>query len=306
MELHEAMERIRKMEPPVQREAIKCIREHREEAIPLLLERLRDSLRQTLTVYENDEDEDGAAWGYWYAMFLLAEFRVREAFEPLAALLELDEDTTEWLLNDAITEDFPCVLASCAQPEDFVRLRELALTGSRGWMMNRLAALEAASILYAEGDVAHDDMHALLCDALAQGVRQNDPEMVAFVACNAVDIGMFEMKDELQPLFEQGKADWQIAGNWNDFARDSRFDQAPASALRKFRQNIYRRKIDNAIAVIESWPGFKPSTKAANNVLAVPQAAENQRQLSASSRTYPNDPCPCGSGKKYKKCCMEY
>lgn len=23
------------------------------------------------------------------------------------------------------------------------------------------------------------------------------------------------------------------------------------------------------------------------------------------SKVYPNDPCPCGSGKKYKKCCMK-
>jgi uncharacterized protein YecA (UPF0149 family) len=23
----------------------------------------------------------------------------------------------------------------------------------------------------------------------------------------------------------------------------------------------------------------------------------------AQKKVYPNDPCPCGSGKKYKKCC---
>ncbi|NSG21533.1 SEC-C metal-binding domain-containing protein, partial [Blautia obeum] len=23
----------------------------------------------------------------------------------------------------------------------------------------------------------------------------------------------------------------------------------------------------------------------------------------ATKKIYPNDPCPCGSGKKYKKCC---
>ena len=23
------------------------------------------------------------------------------------------------------------------------------------------------------------------------------------------------------------------------------------------------------------------------------------------AKIYPNDPCPCGSGKKYKKCCMQ-
>lgn len=37
---------------------------------------------------------------------------------------------------------------------------------------------------------------------------------------------------------------------------------------------------------------------------------ELQLQLSAmgipvelGKKVYPNDPCPCGSGKKYKKCC---
>ena len=23
------------------------------------------------------------------------------------------------------------------------------------------------------------------------------------------------------------------------------------------------------------------------------------------AKVYPNDPCPCGSGKKYKQCCMK-
>jgi len=25
----------------------------------------------------------------------------------------------------------------------------------------------------------------------------------------------------------------------------------------------------------------------------------------AAKKVGPNDPCPCGSGKKYKKCCMQ-
>ena len=29
----------------------------------------------------------------------------------------------------------------------------------------------------------------------------------------------------------------------------------------------------------------------------------NQKQTIIDKKTYPNDPCPCGSGKKYKKCC---
>ena len=27
------------------------------------------------------------------------------------------------------------------------------------------------------------------------------------------------------------------------------------------------------------------------------------KTVTAPKKIYPNDPCPCGSGKKYKKCC---
>ena len=27
------------------------------------------------------------------------------------------------------------------------------------------------------------------------------------------------------------------------------------------------------------------------------------KHLSSQRKVYPNDPCPCGSGKKFKKCC---
>ena len=28
-----------------------------------------------------------------------------------------------------------------------------------------------------------------------------------------------------------------------------------------------------------------------------------QKPIVKEKKVYPNDPCPCGSGKKYKKCC---
>ena len=28
-----------------------------------------------------------------------------------------------------------------------------------------------------------------------------------------------------------------------------------------------------------------------------------QQPIVKATKVYPNDPCPCGSGKKYKKCC---
>ena len=36
-----------------------------------------------------------------------------------------------------------------------------------------------------------------------------------------------------------------------------------------------------------------------------PDAAVKQQPVRKEKKVGPNDPCPCGSGKKYKKCCMQ-
>ena len=35
------------------------------------------------------------------------------------------------------------------------------------------------------------------------------------------------------------------------------------------------------------------------------EAAPKPKPIRNTSKVGPNDPCPCGSGKKYKKCCMQ-
>lgn len=58
--------------------------------------------------------------------------------------------------------------------------------------------------------------------------------------------------------------------------------------------------------VIRRWSGRGHSWKELHKVneeLQYVTAAEEPKKKAASTKVYPNDPCPCGSGKKYKKCC---
>ena len=43
------------------------------------------------------------------------------------------------------------------------------------------------------------------------------------------------------------------------------------------------------------FPNAVVRTDSGNNVISLAEARKN--------KIYPNDPCPCGSGKKYKNCC---
>ena len=38
---------------------------------------------------------------------------------------------------------------------------------------------------------------------------------------------------------------------------------------------------------------------------SAPDKSVKQQPVRSEKKAGPNDPCPCGSGKKYKKCCMQ-
>ena len=69
-------------------------------------------------------------------------------------------------------------------------------------------------------------------------------------------------------------------------------------------------------AIIVSNLGFAPSNNGENIILNVPPLTEERRKelykeqkksgtvRREGKKLYPNDLCHCGSGKKYKKCCM--
>lgn len=53
--------------------------------------------------------------------------------------------------------------------------------------------------------------------------------------------------------------------------------------------------------------GHKPkelrTARAIQQTPAAKMPKKINKQMTAAKKVYPNDPCPCGSGKKYKKCC---
>ena len=38
---------------------------------------------------------------------------------------------------------------------------------------------------------------------------------------------------------------------------------------------------------------------------SAPDKSVKKQPVRSEKKAGPNDPCPCGSGKKYKKCCMQ-
>lgn len=64
--------------------------------------------------------------------------------------------------------------------------------------------------------------------------------------------------------------------------------------MKKFMSNPKYNFIDDPIAEMDYWCAWEDS----------PQNMMKNQPLIKKTKVGRNDPCTCGSGKKYKKCCL--
>ena len=68
------------------------------------------------------------------------------------------------------------------------------------------------------------------------------------------------------------------------------------------KEMLYKNMVDAKADWLYELPQWdKIFTEEKKKVLYKEQ--KNARTIHVEKKVYPNDPCPCGSGKKYKKCC---
>lgn len=124
-----------------------------------------------------------------------------------------------------------------------------------------------------------------------------DSEVIALLICNVMHINNSEILPQITKLFERKLVSQGICGDLN----------AVTKAIKQSESTRNKRKILTIIErykeVTTTWSGY---TEKDNN-----WKSENERYLKSDFMTVKNEtkigrnePCPCGSGKKYKKCCL--
>ncbi len=281
------------------REAIAAAGANREEMIPLFLAQI-DRLKSDEPKAFNDADVST----FLFVYFLLGEWRDARAYRPLATLLRQSPDFLDILIGDAVTEGTSRVIAGVCD----------------GDLMPIFSVLEdMAADEYARGE---------MIDALVMIARdrpESRPEVVEYLerfpsadfdkpqslygswAFAVADLGLVHLEPQVQEAFER---EW-ISPEEADFA----FFQAQlrkaveAGASPQLHISRNTRLIESAVDELSRWHCF--SDKFLENQ-ATKQASDNSPShlfsgtfKHAAPKVGRNDPCPCGSGKKFKKCCLQ-
>jgi hypothetical protein len=125
------------------------------------------------------------------------------------------------------------------------------------------------------------------------------------LVCAVADMPAPELLEDVRQAYAKGLVDTMVA----DLAGIERDVTAP-KPWRRDRQHL----ITDAIAEMEWWATFHPEdsrpkrTPMPDNPLPsppqpVPTSYVAPKPYVSEPKIGRNDPCPCGSGKKYKKCC---
>ncbi|MGO9943502.1 MAG: DUF1186 domain-containing protein [Rhodoblastus sp.] len=225
----------------------------------------------------------------FFALHLLAEKRETEAFAPLVSMA-LEGDQLYEIIGDATTETLPQIFLSLYDG-DLEKLKGLiAAPGADPWA--RVAALEAYSYLAASGEIPLDDARKYFAELFETlQPRSADPVWFGWQNCIAL-LGFADLEPLVVRAFRQGLVDKQVLA-FEDFQVDL-FANRAAPDRRALCEERGLKPIDDALEALAVFDADEdeddePSTPAANPNRNVGR----------------NDPCPCGSGKKYKKCCLE-
>ena len=240
-----------------------------------------------------------------FGLHLMAQKRETRAF-PLVCALAKSPEGLPAILGDTMFWSGASILISLFDG-DARWLQEMIKAPMIDPLMTA-CAFDAMAYLTATGKISRDETHALL-----KKLRENAdvyPDCDFLPDSWATSVALLGF-DDLMPLIRGGFARDGIdaAGiDLSDFDNLRNISREDATGLLGFeREGI--QPLDDAIAMlrrieIEAAEADLEDDDAGGitgqpDEIATPASTENQFRNVGR-----NDPCPCGSGKKYKKCCL--
>ena len=245
--------------------------------------------------------EDGYVL-HLYAMLFLARWRDSRAYRPLAELGHLDEATVDSVFGQLVHDSYGRALASCCDG-DLAPLTRLADDdGASSWA--RAAALEGLTLAALEGRAARGPVIDFLADfgaRHAQALRDNptgddDFQLIDPLVLNLAQLGATEHLPAIREWFAAGIVDESFV-ELADIEAD--IQQDPAANLATLA-DAGQGLIDDVVRETAIWPAFHHLP--ALELPPIPLGTLREPIKRDEAKVGRNDPCPCGSGRKYKKC----
>ena len=322
--IHRIFDEFRNCERTFPKHAVLQAREHREQIIPSLVEAIRE---KTAYARFGVNNHDGTAQ---FAVHLLAEFQAKEALPAIYDSLSIPVDNIyDHLYGEGFYESMPGIMHRLIGDGPTIydeKLRDPQMPASLQCCLSR-----SLKYLVAKNIVSEETYADWLCDYLEIAIRAEKPELVTDLVCDIVYTGNPDYLPLVRTAFDKNLVDedrlpWEEAEDdlksrnlsitqmLPDPADDYSDTIAELSSWAWFQDDDYLWKPQSKpqqeqpieIDVSQGVPGGILHFSSINPFPGNPPQVDSPKPIrNEDPKVGRNDPCPCGSGKKFKKCCLK-
>ena len=253
-----------------------------------------------------------------HALYLLSELESEESLEVALYILSQGSEFLEKWLGDFLLEQYWLFLYKMGRNQ-LEKLKTFVMEAGNA-THGRMAVFLFLTQLGLHHQDRREEISQWLRDVSEYFLENKEvPGLIDHMVCaeivsTTLDLGLEDLDDVIKQLFDEDMIDVIMVGDWEDYLNEKNH-----SGSRDFRE--LRSIFDQYDYITSTWAGYrepesspKPSSFPPDTWLQFQGREESSpRAISESTtgtyrRSTPkvgrNDPCPCGSGKKYKKCCM--
>ncbi len=321
--IKEIIEKVEFYDGNFPKEELQFLIDNQKESTPYFL----DAIRDTEECLEKLIEEEDYILPY-YAVFMLAQFREKEAYPLIYELFSADAEKVDDAWGDLITSGFGQIIASVCDGD--VDLINKLIEDDDVDEYVRSAAMDSWVYLLKAGKVTREQ----IIDYYRQLLERDWEEysfLCASLICNCIDIKALELMPQMKECFDKEQVEEVVTGDWQDVETDIKDEEM----FSYYEQNDRYDLVDDMISELKNWHYFKTEEERAESSRKFDKALKEllSENLKMKSDEYDdesktpkeeiawdsnregtfvreipkvgaNEPCPCGSGRKYKKCCM--
>ncbi len=280
-----------------------------------LIEDLETILEDVVRRYEYfkkkvDEDEwiEEEQTFLIHALFLLTELNATESIDKVLQLLRQNEKLLTFWFGDFLTAEVWRTIYQLGNNQ-LEKLKKFVLEPHLYTYARYGVCSAVAQIAYHESERKPEIVQWI--DGILNFLQNNkddedliDSDFIAFIICDIIQLKAKDLMPLVKTLFDHGLVREGICGDYM-YVEDNTINRPERDYSKYALYNIY----DRYTHILTTWAGYKEDKDDLDDLkkssLINDDLVEFQQEDSynTEAKIGRNNPCPCGSGKKYKKCC---
>ncbi len=268
----------------------------------LLEEDLISILNDCIVRYDYFESNEDISNMNFYAILLLSELKSEKALNVYLEKLRQDDEFSDFWYGDFYS-DLTIIYISSIIENNIDKLFDF-LKESDIYQFHKYYIVEALLYISEKQPNYREQIINKLKNLLEFYIKNGDdillshPTLNAFIGLSVSDFKINELVPNIKELYKRDLMDISVMGDMADFEE--------YLLERKGRNPYEERKLLQGTSVYENFNILDEILNKKPNDTPLPfdENLLNESVSNKNKKIGRNEPCPCGSGKKYKKCCL--